>query len=147
MPSPGHTSEHSRDSFRGDVLDDSDGFQLSKQTTSDKRAGRKYRSAKDRDLDREDNKSQSDRSRRPDDRKSGREKALRADEGRRSRDSDRDSRRGNDQQHNLPPSSSNRQRHSDQRGDDQKRRTLDVRRHKERERYCFLLVLLENFCF
>ena len=71
VPSPGHTSEHSRDSFRGDVLDDSDGFQLSKQTTSDKRAGQKYRSAKDRDLD---NKSQSDRSRRPDDRKSGREK-------------------------------------------------------------------------
>ena len=137
MPSPGHTSEHSRDSFRGnysDVLDDTDGFQLSKQTSSDKRAGRKYRSAKDRDLDREDNKPQSDRSRRPDDRKSGREKTIRGDEGRRSRDSDRDSRRGNDQQHSLPTSSSNRQRHSDQRGDDQKRRTLDVRRRKERER-------------
>lgn len=138
LPSPGNNSEHSRDSFRGtysDVMDDSsEGFQLSKQTSSDKRAGRKYRSAKDRDLDREDNRPQSDHSRRSDDRKSNREKNLRVDEGRRSRDIGRDSRRGNDQQHKLAPSSSNRQRHSDQRGDDQKRRTLEVRRHKERER-------------
>lgn len=151
MPSPGHTSEHSRDSFRGnysDALDDSDGFQLSKQTSSDKRAGRKYRSGKDRDLDREDTKPQSDRSRRPDDRKSGREKTLRGDEGRRSRESDRNSRRSNDQQqHSLPPSSSNRQHRSDQRGDDQKRRTLDVRRHKERERQDLMLVWFLHLLF
>ena len=129
--SPGNTSEHSRDSFRenySDVLDDSEGFQLSKQTGSGKRAGRKYRSAKDRDLDREDAKPQSDRSRRSDDRKGHREKTIRTDEGRRARD--RDNRRG-EQQLKLP---SNRQRHSDQRGDNQKRRTLDVRRH-ERERF------------
>lgn len=140
VPSPGRTSEHSRDSFRenySDVLEDSDGFQLSKQTSSGKRAGRKYRSAKDRDLDREDNRPQSDRSRRSDDRKSSREKPQRSDEGRKSRDGDRDSRRSNEQQHKLPPSSSNRQRHSDQRSDEQKRRTLDVRRHKERERERF----------
>lgn len=139
MPSPGHTSEHSRDSFRGnysDVLEDSDGFQLSKQTGSDKRAGRKYRSAKDRDLDREDNKSQSDRSKRSDDRKNNREKSQRAEEGRKSRESGRDTRRGNDQQNKAPSSLlSNRQRHNDQqRGNDQKRRMLDVQRHKERER-------------
>ena len=114
---------------------------MSKQTGSDKRAGRKYRSAKDRDLDREDNKPQSDRSRRSDDRKSNRQKSLRTDEVRKSRDSGRDSRRGNDQQHKAPPPSSNRQRHNDQRGDEQKRRTLDVQRHKERERSEFTSAL------
>lgn len=106
---------------------------MSKQTSSDKRAGRKYRNAKDRNLDRED-KPQSDHSRRSDERKSNREK-IRSDEGRKSRDIG--SRRSNDQLYKpaFPPS--NRQRHSDQRGDEQKRRTLDIRHHKDRERERF----------
>lgn len=148
LPSPGHTSEHSRDSFRGgysDALDDSDGFQLSKDISSEKRKSRKYRSTKDQDIDQEEHKY---RSRTSDDRKSKKAKDRSTGERRRSRE--RDIRRSNEQQRKPLPPLSSRQRHSDQYNDDrysnprddrhsiqrsdEHKRRLEVRRHPERER-------------
>ena len=148
LPSPGRTSERSKDSFRGgysDTVDDSDGFQLSKDISSDRRKSRKYRSTKDQDIDQEEHKY---RSRASDDRRSKKEKDRSTGERRRSRE--RDNRRSNEQQRKPLPPSSGRQRHSDQysddrysnprddrhgiqRGDEHKRRP-DVRHHPDRER-------------